>query len=153
MLRDQEEISCGSCDTLGWLLRAVAALEKASKEVLALYGTLDVPWGDVFRLRVGDLDLPGNGGPGSLGIFRVIGYAPDSNNRFRAVAGDSFVAAVEFSNPVRASALLSYGNASQPNSPHRTDQLELLSQKKLRPVWKKRFEIEAHLESREVIKK
>ena len=132
---------------------AVEALDTASKEVLALYGALDVPWGDVFRLRFGDIDLPGNGGPGSLGIFRVVGYSPDKNNRFRAVGGDSFVAAVEFSTPVRASALLSYGNASQPDSSHRFDQLELFSQKTLRPIWKSRSEIEAHLENKELIQK
>lgn len=132
---------------------AVDALVEAAQEVLSLYGSLDVPWGDVFRLRFGGIDLPGNGGPGSLGIFRVIGYSPDSDQRYRAVGGDSFVAVVEFSNPVRASALLSYGNASQPGSKHRFDQLELLSQKKLRPIWKTRPEIEAHLENREVIQK
>jgi len=58
--------------------------------------------------------------------------------------------AVEFSNPVRARVLLSYGNASQPGSPFIGDQLELFSQKELRPVWRTREKIEANLESREV---
>ena len=46
-------------------------------------------------------------------------------------------------------AVLGYGNASQPGSPHRTDQLELVARKELRSVWRAREEIEAHLESRE----
>jgi len=57
--------------------------------------------------------------------------------------------AVEFSNPVRARALLSYGNSSQPDSPNRGDQLGLFTQKKLRPVWRSREEIEANLDLRE----
>ncbi|MGD2294272.1 MAG: acylase [Candidatus Aminicenantes bacterium] len=131
---------------------AVKALEKAAEQVIDLFGALDVPWGDVFRLRLAGKDLPGNGGPGSLGIFRVVGYVPDEDDRYRAVGGDSFVAAVEFSNPIRARVLLSYGNATQPDSPHVGDQLELFSQKKLRPVWRSREEIEAHLENKEMFK-
>ena len=45
---------------------------------------------------------------------------------------------------------MSYGNASQPDSTHQTDQLELVAKKQLRPVWHIREEIEAHLETRQV---
>jgi acyl-homoserine-lactone acylase len=129
---------------------AVAALVEAARKVEATHGRLDVAWGEVYRLRRGDADLPANGGPGALGIFRVVGYSGDEDGRFRAVVGDSFVAAVEFSNPLRASVLIGYGNASQPGSPHLTDQLPLFSRKELRPAWRTRPEIEAHLEAREV---
>jgi acyl-homoserine-lactone acylase len=57
--------------------------------------------------------------------------------------------AVEFSNPVRAQALLSYGDSSQPDSPYQGDQLSLFAQKKLRSVWRSREEIEANLDFRE----
>jgi acyl-homoserine-lactone acylase len=67
------------------------------------------------------------------------------------VFGDSYVAVIEFANPVRAMVLNGYGNASQPGSPHRADQLDLFAHKQLRPVWRGRAEIEAHLETREVI--
>ncbi len=130
--------------------RAVAALEAAATKVEATYGTLDVPWGEVFRLRSGDLDLPANGGSSSLGIFRTLAFAPEDDGRFQAVSGDSYVAAIEFSNPVRAMVLTSYGNATQPNSPHRDDQLKLFANKQLRPVWRSRKEVEAHLVSRRV---
>lgn len=128
---------------------AVAALEAAASRVEASYGRLDVPWGDVYRLRRDQMDLPANGGPGSLGIFRVVDFDQAADGRFTAVGGDSYVAVIEFSTPVRAMALLSYGNASQPGSPHRTDQLPLFARKQLRPVWRTRQEIEAHLESRQ----
>lgn len=129
---------------------AVAALEKAARATRDRFGSLDVPWGEVFRLRIGEYDLPASGGPSRLGVFRVLEFAPEKDGRFRAAFGDSFVALVEFSQPVRAAVLLSYGNATQPGSPHRGDQLELFARKQLRPVWRTREEIEANLESREV---
>jgi len=42
-----------------------------------------------------------------------------------------------------------YGNASQPGSPHRTDQLGYHTRKELRPVWLTRAEVEANLIERE----
>lgn len=125
---------------------AAKALSVAATKVEKAYGTLDVAWGDVFRLRYENLDLPANGGDGDKGIFRVLNFAPSPDGRFQAVAGDSYVAAIEFSNPVRAMALTSYGNATQPGSPHITDQLPLFVRKQLRPVWRTRQEITAHLE-------
>jgi acyl-homoserine-lactone acylase len=128
---------------------AVELLEKVAKEIKANYGSLDVSWGEVFRLRVGNLDLPANGSDGYLGTFRVVDFAP-VEGRFQSVGGDSFVAAVEFSQPIRAMALNSYGNATQPGSSHISDQLPLFAEKKLRPVWRTKPEINQHLEARKV---
>ena len=127
---------------------ALASLEAAVKTVESRYGTVDVPWGDVYRFIRDSLDLPGNGAPASYGVFRVIEFAKDGS-RYRAGFGDSFVAAVEFSNPVHAMSLVGYGNASRTGSPHRDDQLRLLARKELKPVWMTRPEVEAHTELRE----
>jgi len=129
---------------------AIAALEAAATGVEADYGRLDVSWGEVYRLRRNGVDLPANGGPGSLGIFRVVDFEKATDGRFQANFGDTYVAAIEFSNPVRAMALLSYGNASQPGSPHLADQLPLFARKQLRPVWRTRQDIEAHLAERKI---
>ncbi|MFN6563009.1 MAG: acylase [Nostoc sp. ChiSLP01] len=129
---------------------AVATLEAVAAEIGKTYGTIDVPWGDVFRLRYGNIDLPGNGGADPLGIFRSLYFSPESDGKFKSELGDSYVAAVEFSNPVRAMALTSYGNATQPGSPHIGDQLNMFAKKKLRPVWRDRSDILAHLEARKV---
>lgn len=129
---------------------AVKLLEKVALKLEKDAGKLDVAWGNLFRLRQGKLDLPGNGGYDSLGIFRVINFAPAKDGRFQAVHGDSYVAAIEFSQPVKAMAIMSYGNASQPGSPHQTDQLELVAKQQLRPVWRSRKDVEAHLEIRQV---
>jgi acyl-homoserine-lactone acylase len=128
---------------------AVELLEKVAQEIKKKYGSLDISWGEIFRVRVGNLELPANGAEGYLGTFRVVNFAP-AEGRFQAVGGDSFVAAVEFSQPVRAMALNSYGNATQPGSSHISDQLPLFAEKKLRPVWRTKPEINAHLEARKV---
>jgi acyl-homoserine-lactone acylase len=130
---------------------ALQLLARAAEEVRATYGAIDVAWGEVHRLRSDGLDLPANGGGGDLGIFRVVDFEPlpGEPNRYVATGGDSFVAAIEFSSPVRARALLTYGNASQPGSPHRADQLGLFARKQLRPVWLSRAEVEENLSLRE----
>ena len=129
---------------------AVAVLENVAARMNATYGTLDLSWGEVFRLRYADLDLPANGGGDELGIFRSLWFVPSEDGKFEALGGDSYVAAIEFSDPVRAMVLMSYGNATQPESPHIGDQLQLFVRQELRPVWRTRQEIETHLANREV---
>jgi acyl-homoserine-lactone acylase len=126
---------------------AVAALEAVATEVEATYGTLDIPWGEVFRLRSGEVELPANGG--DLGIFRNLWFVPSEDGRFQVIGGDSYVAAIEFSNPVRAMVLTSYGNATQPGKQDSSEQLKMFANQELRPVWRSRQEIEAHLASRQ----
>jgi acyl-homoserine-lactone acylase len=98
------------------------------------------------------VDFPANGASGKYGVFRVTDYQPDPDGKQRAFQGDSFVLLVEFSDPPRALALLSYGNASEPTSPHVGDQLRMYSQKRLRPVWRTREEIGAHQRMREALR-
>ncbi|WP_155960566.1 hypothetical protein [Fischerella sp. PCC 9605] len=43
-----------------------------------------------------------------------------------------------------------HSNATQPESPHTGDQLQMFANKKLRPVWRDRAAIPAHLEERRV---
>ena len=129
--------------------RAVAALDAAAEELEREYGTLHVPWGDAVRLRRGTLDLPGNGAPSQMGAIRTSGLDPFTDGTAEIVSGDTFYAVVEFSDPVRGEALLGYGNWSRAGSKHVTDQLELASQKRMRPILRTRREIEAALEHRQ----
>lgn len=132
---------------------AAQALADAADQVTKSWGAIDVPWGQVYRLRGGGRDLPASGGPGDLGIFRVLGFAEDKDGKMRAVGGDSYVATIEFGPTVRARSLVSYGNWSQPGSPHVGDQLELLAKQQLKPVWLTRADIESNLERRETLRR
>ena len=131
--------------------KAVEALEKAAKSLNATYGKLDISYGEVYRMKLGDFEYPANGGPGYLGLFRTLGFQQDEDQKFYAVGGDSFVAAVEFGEKIKAKVSLSYGNATQPGSKHIGDQLPLLSEKQLRDALRCREDVEMHLEFKEKI--
>ncbi len=132
-------------------VRALSVLVDAAEATQSRFGAMDVPWGDANHFVRDAVDLPGNGAPGALGVFRVIEFTPPVQQPGRASGGDSFVAAVEFSNPVRARVVLNYGNASQMGSPHRSDQIPLAASKQMRTAWLTRGEVEKHLESKEAL--
>lgn len=131
--------------------QAVAVLGSVAAQVQDQFGRLDVPWGEVMRLSD---ELPGNGAVGDpLGVFHVVGYAPEQEGTYRATFGDTWVAALEFTpDGPRGQVLLPYGNASQPGSPHDSDQLGLLARQEMRPLWFTRAEVEAHVEARTPIR-
>ncbi len=132
--------------------RAVATLAAVFNELggAGPGGFADAALGDVARFRRGAADYPANGGPDHEGVFRVTEFAP-AGTTYEAASGDTFVAAVEMTTPVRARVLLGYGNASQPGSPHVGDQFELASTSTLRDAWRKREEVMPHLEHLETV--
>jgi len=132
---------------------AADALDIAAQKLVKLAGRLDVAWGDLYRLRRGKTDLRANGAGDLLGTFRIIDYEMAKDGRFVSEGGDNFIAAVEFSTPIRAKVLLTAGNSSDPNSSHYGDQLVLSAKKQLRDAWFTRDEIEKHLESRTMFKR
>ncbi|HEX2208029.1 MAG TPA: acylase [Longimicrobium sp.] len=140
----------GTPDGLADPAAAVAELEQVAELMNTRMGGMDAPWGQLNRIG----GLPGNGAPGDpFGVFHVIVYAP-AGDAAQAVFGDTYVAAVEFTpGGPRAQAVLSYGNASQPGSPHAGDQLRLIAEKRMRPVWRTRADVEANLESRTPIER
>ena len=125
---------------------AVAALSEAARFVVSRYGALDAPWGDFMRFRIGPVDVAARGGPGRLGIFNAIDFAPAHDAVREANFGGSFTAVVSFDDEPRGRVLTSYGSSSQPGSPHASDQLALLSAGELREAWRSRAQVEAHLE-------
>ena len=77
---------------------------------------------------------------------------PDRINYFFPVSGDGYVQLVEFTpQGANAQALLGYGNASRPGSPHITDQLSYFEAKTLRPVFRTLSDLQAHTVLREAV--
>lgn len=136
------ETGYGLADSAG----ALKSLALAAADCRTAYGSLDVPWGQVYRFASGKAELPGNGGSGLVGIFRTITFGRKQGTQAYATAGESFVCAIEFASAQRAECALSYGNSSEPGSIHGEDQLPLIAEKKLHPVWRDRSEVEKHLE-------
>lgn len=127
--------------------QAVAMLKAAATEAKASYGALDRPFGEVSRFALGKVDLPGNGGFGNTGVFHVITWGPLKDGKRTPVHGETWMSMVEFSTPIKAVGLMSYGNSTQPGSPHRSDQLEHLSNKTFRSLWTTRTEVEQNLKA------
>jgi acyl-homoserine-lactone acylase len=124
--------------------RAVRLLEESALELEAKFGRIDVPWGDYYRIVYNGKDLPANGIDGSLGVFRVAWPGDADQDHMYVGGGDSWVGVIEFAEEVRARVLLSYGNATQPGSPHFGDQLELFSRKEMRDAWFDAESVEAN---------
>jgi len=131
---------------------AVALLRQAAAETRRKYAALARPFVEVSRFVLDDVDLPGNGGFGNLGAFNVITWSPlDPAGRRTPTHGETWAAMVEFSEPVRAWGLTSYGNARQPGTPHHADQLPLLAHNAYRELWLRREQIETNLAERTVL--
>ena len=58
---------------------------------------------------------------------------------------------IEFGDEINAKVLLSYGNATQKDSPHFGDQLEHYSKKELRDAWISQEEIDANTAKIEIL--
>lgn len=132
--------------------QVVKLLSQAASEVIKKYGKIDISWGEVNRFRIDEIDYPANGGPGDhYGLFRTIYFTDTPDNRKSAVAGETFIAVVEFGEKVKAKVSLSYGNATQKGNRHKGDQLKDLSEKILRDALLEKDEVLKHLEKREVL--
>jgi acyl-homoserine-lactone acylase len=123
---------------------AVAKLDEVAANLKAVYGAMDVPYGDVVRVRSRTLNLPGNGADGSMGSFRVASTSRGEGNTFHVNGGDSWVGVIEFSEKIKARVLMSYGNSSQDGNPHFGDQLKYFSEKKLRNAYFYPADVEKH---------
>ncbi len=103
----------------------VEALREAMRQSTARWGRWDLPWGDVHRARLGDLDLPAPGCSNLTGCFRVLEYGEGSDGREVVRRGDGWIFAVEFTEPLEARTILAYGQTDDPASAHHTDQLAM----------------------------
>ncbi len=123
--------------------RAVEAFRWAVAETVRRYGRADVAWGDVHRVRVGDVDLPVGGCHGELGCFRVLWFRDDADGKRRVVGGDGWILAVEFGDEPRAYSVLAYGESAREDSPFHSDQAAMFARGELKPVAWRETEIEA----------
>lgn len=114
--------------------RAAEAFEWAVAETARRYGTWDIAWGDVHRVRRGDVDVPVGGCSGLLGCFRVLSFADTEDGKHEVVGGDGWVLAVEFGRVPRAYSVLAYGESARPDSPFHDDQAAMFAANEMKPV-------------------
>lgn len=128
--------------------RAVAAFEEALKETTEKFGSWDVAWGDVHRVRTGEVDLPVGGCSGRLGCFRVLGFREDSDGKLVVRGGDSWIFAVEFGEIPKAYTVVGYSQSEVEGSPHFSDQAILYAGNQMKRVAFTEEEIEGELTRR-----
>lgn len=114
--------------------RARSAFEWAVAETTRKYGSVSVAWGEVHRVRLGNVDVPVGGCAGAMGCFRVLNFRPDKDGKLVVNGGDGWILAVEFTDVPRAMSVLAYGESSRANSLHHSDQAALFARGELKPV-------------------
>jgi acyl-homoserine-lactone acylase len=119
---------------LGDAKRAAEAFGVAVTETARRYGKWDVAWGEVHRVRRGNVDAPVGGCAGALGCFRVLTFRPDSAGKLIANGGDGWVIAVEFGDVPRAYSVLAYGQSPREDSPWFADQAEMFARGEMKKV-------------------
>lgn len=114
--------------------RAAEAFAWAVTETKKQFGAVDVAWGEVHRVRRGNVDVPVGGCAGTIGCFRVLWFQPAPDGKRVASGGDGWIFAVEFGKVPRAYSVLAYGNSAKPDSPFFSDQAAMFARGELKPV-------------------
>jgi len=134
---------------------AVKALRAAADDLKKIFGSPLVPWGQVLRLRRGDLDLPLDGDVGFFGgveCLRATGTRNrDTSGRFVFDGGQVIPTVVELTDPIQAWSIVPYGQSRRPGSRHYADQARLYSEGRMRPAWHAWSQLRDRVESVEVL--
>lgn len=115
-------------------VHARESFARAVTDVTARWGSVDVAWGDVYRVRRGDVDVPVGGCSGALGCFRTLSFAGAPDGKRVASVGDAWVLAVEFGDTPRAYSVLAYGQSPDSTSRWHADQAAMFARGELKPV-------------------
>lgn len=114
--------------------RAVESFKWAVDEIVKRHGSVDVAWGEVYRVRRGKVDVPVGGCGNDLGCFRILSFTRQDDGKMAATSGDCWVFAVEFGDTPRAYSVLSYGQSRLPSSPYHADQAEMFARGEMKKV-------------------
>lgn len=114
--------------------RAVDAFKTAVSEITRRYGSVDVSWGEVHRVRRGSVDVPVGGCSNELGCFRILSYTRSRDGKLAANSGDGWILGVEFGDVPRAFSILAYGESNLPTSPYFSNQAEMFARGEFKKV-------------------
>jgi acyl-homoserine-lactone acylase len=104
---------------------------------------VDVPLGEVQRLRRGTVDLALGGAPDVLNAT----YTKRAGGRLVGTQGDSLVLIVDFlPGGAQSESVQPYGASSRPSSPHYADQAPLFVAHRLKPTLRASEDLAQHTE-------
>lgn len=166
MLIGEENLSSGMTKAL------LAAVDDAVAQMQKLHGSVDLLYGDVFRIRRNETrpSLPlGGGFPMHVQSYpacrnmenlafacvltqRAFSFGePDAEGRRYVNGGSRALRLVEFTDPIKSYSLHLYGQSEDPASAHFDDQVVLASERRLKPVYFSPAELAGHVESTRVL--
>ena len=134
------------------------SLADASDKLTADFGNWRTPWGDINRFqRLDDSieshfddskpSIPVPFTSSRWGSLASFGARPYSNTKkWYGTSGNSFVAAIEFGDSVRARAVTAGGESGDPKSPHFKDEAERYATGNLRTVYFYKSQLKGHTE-------
>ena len=125
----------------------------AAKRTKDKHGRLDLAWDEVYEINYAGKSFKGGLGLSELGCFNAGFYRPLSDKKYTLLGGSAYTSVVEFGETIKAKGILSYGNASQADSPFHGDQIQLLIDRKLRDIWFYPNDIDNNLHAVENLKR
>jgi len=139
-------------------MQKLEALARATTRLENDFGSWKTAWGDINRFQrlTGDINQKFNDAMpstpvaftsarwGSLASFASRAYP--STKKWYGTSGNSFVAAVEFGDRVRARAVTAGGESGNPSSPHFNDEASRYATGNLRDVYFYRSDLKGHIE-------
>lgn len=124
---------------------AATAFAWAVDDIKKRYGASDVAWGDVHRVRRGNVDVPVGGCTGLLGCFRVLSYTTAPDGKQIASTGDGWILGIEFAKTgPRALSMLAYGQSPDSTSPFHADQAVMFAKGQMKTVRFTEADIQKH---------
>ena len=134
------------------------SLRSATDKITNDFGTWKTPWGEINRFQrispeiVHPFDdaapsIPVGFTSGIWGSLASFGARPYKNSKkIYGTSGNSFVAVVEFGNPLRAIAVTAGGESGNPSSKHFNDQAQRYAAGQLREVYFYPSQLKGHTE-------
>ncbi|KRA66536.1 penicillin amidase [Caulobacter sp. Root655] len=123
---------------LDTLKAAIVTLKKG-------FGRLDPEWGQVNRIRRGQVDLPIDG---AADTYRSVWGVPQKDGTLTADAGDTFIMFVDWDKHgvVRSDSIHQFGSATlDAASPHHADQTPLFATMRTKPVLFTEAQLKGHV--------
>ncbi|GAA6157444.1 acylase [Pyruvatibacter sp. HU-CL02332] len=113
----------------------IQSLRDTVAHLMEHWGRLDVPWGEVNRIRRGDVDLPLGGGPDLLRA--VYARLPQEDGRLVAQGGDTMIYIADWApdGSLKSESIHQFGSATlDETSPHYADQSPLYATEQFREI-------------------
>ncbi len=110
---------------------ALEAASHAAREMRNLHDAIEVPWGEVHRLRRGNHEEPIPGGLAGEPLVVTAGYGAARRKLFPSY-GYAYAMAVQFGQTPESVSVLPGGVSEDPASEHFADQLRLFSERRFK---------------------